>query len=529
MQLDPNSSCNSCQLGNTELQRVGQLESARINPRQHYYVKLVLGIAVFEAFRMPLQQLELAVFSWRNHWQPQTVRLRSLIYLTVACQTNFTLVHASDMTRREYTCLSLLDEMIGPEETVSLHGGVPNVPPTYIRILAELLTVPGFCPILMLGVHLRRHHRVSTCHWVSDVWSFKRLDAQVVCAVISAFIVQAQLITLAVQRLGTSFTPHSTHQLFSVFLWLPNLPGSAKFEMEWKESLEWEANIAEFVLFLHRETRAPAVPKGSTKISSERALRSGIPSEILTAVAERHEAQKGKNQNGNHISSPYQYYTPCLLRQPRNLSPLWFYRCEVGQLECYELTRGSRTALGRNGIRFQLCHKTCIPDAGSTTPMNGCFATTNQIFWKTGSIGKFRANATPGPFSTPSLEPLSSPIEEGYNDTFITDEMREVYMAFVERTRSEDSDEYLGNLSPGICLSADNTFKAGGKATVAYSSKARSKLVKSTLNFLNDGNEIVAWRFCQSASPAEMREVLEGFKKRCVELYIYFPLTQLGK
>ncbi|KAJ7242313.1 hypothetical protein C8J57DRAFT_1244185 [Mycena rebaudengoi] len=187
-------------------------------------------------------------------------------------------------------------------------------------------------------------------------------------------------------------------------------------------------------------------------------------------------------------------------------------------------------------------------------PMNGCFATTNQIFWKTGSIGKFRlrpsstpgglaenikqlhlleyhehslqyfqaytkANATPGPFSTPSLEPLSSPIEEGYNDTFITDEMmREVYMAFVERTRSEESDEYLRNLSPGICLSADNTFKAGGKATVADSSKARSKLVKSTLNFLNEGNEIVAWRFCQPASPAEMREVLEGFKKRCVEL-----------
>ncbi|KAJ7234581.1 hypothetical protein C8J57DRAFT_1249140 [Mycena rebaudengoi] len=68
-------------------------------------------------------------------------------------------------------------------------------------------------------------------------------------------------------------------------------------------------------------------------------------------------------------------------------------------------------------------------------------------------------------------------------------------------------------------LRADNTFKAAGKATVADSSKARSKLVKSTLNFLNEGNEIVAW----SASPAEMHEVLEGFKKRCVELNVDLP------
>ncbi|KAJ7244851.1 hypothetical protein C8J57DRAFT_1476622 [Mycena rebaudengoi] len=135
-----------------------------------------------------------------------------------------------------------------------------------------------------------------------------------------------------------------------------------------------------------------------------------------------------------------------------------------------------------------------------------------------------KANATPGPFSTPSSEPLSSPIEEGYNDTSITDDMiREVYMSFVERTHSEESDECLLNLSPRICLSADNTFKAAGKATVADSSKARSKLVKSTLSFLNEGNEIVAGRFCQSASPAEMREVLEGFKKRCVELNVDLP------
>lgn len=84
------------------------------------------------------------------------------------------------------------------------------------------------------------------------------------------------------------------------------------------------------------------------------------------------------------------------------------------------------------------------------------------------------------PFAKPSIEPFSPPTEAGYNDTSITDDMiRDVYMAFIERTRSEESDEYLRNLNPGtdlskfivqlltgICLSADNTFKVAKKETV---------------------------------------------------------------
>ncbi|KAJ7210593.1 hypothetical protein C8J57DRAFT_1257152 [Mycena rebaudengoi] len=317
--------------------------------------------------------------------------------------------------------------------------------------------------------------------------------------------------------------------------------------MEWKESLEWEANIAEFVLFLHRETRAPAVPQaqGSTKISSERVLRSGIPiygPRFLPPSLNDMRLRRGK------IKTETTYLLPINIIHPVYYDNLG--TCpHCGSTDVKRDSWNATSSREVHGLRWE------------ETALGSNYATRRvyqmQIFWKTGSIGKFRlrpsstpgglaenikqlhlleyhehslqyfqaytkANATPGPFSTPSLEPLSSPIEEGYNDTFITDEMmREVYMAFVERTRSEESDEYLRNLSPGICLSADNTFKAGGKATVADSSKARSKLVKSTLNFLNEGNEIVAWRFCQPASPAEMREVLEGFKKRCVELYIY--------
>ncbi|KAJ7261185.1 hypothetical protein C8J57DRAFT_1232739 [Mycena rebaudengoi] len=331
--------------------------------------------------------------------------------------------------------------------------------------------------------------------------------------------------------------------------------------MEWKESLEWEANIAEFVLFLHRETRAPAVPQGSTKISSERVLRSGIPiygPRFLPPSLNDMRLRRGK------IKTETTYLLPINIIHPvyyDNLGTCPHCGSTDVKRDSWNATssrevhglRWEETALGSNyatrhiledwehweiprGIPyfFSCCAVSrdlfdLIIELRSSSTPGGLAENIKQLHlleYHEHSLQYFqaytKANATPGPFSTPSLEPLSSPIEEGYNDTFITDEMmREVYMAFVERTRSEESDEYLRNLSPGICLSADNTFKAGGKATVADSSKARSKLVKSTLNFLNEGNEIVAWRFCQPASPAEMREVLEGFKKRCVELYIY--------
>ncbi|KAJ7094400.1 hypothetical protein C8R44DRAFT_835389 [Mycena epipterygia] len=43
------------------------------------------------------------------------------------------------------------------------------------------------------------------------------------------------------------------------------------------------------------------------------------------------------------------------------------------------------------------------------------------------------------------------------------------------------------------------------------------------LSVLNDKNEIVAWQFCQSASPAELFEILVGLAKRCGELGVPLP------
>ncbi|KAJ6533328.1 hypothetical protein DFH09DRAFT_1406865 [Mycena vulgaris] len=248
----------------------------------------------------------------------------------------------------------------------------------------------------------------------------------------------------------------------------------------------------------------------------------------------------------------------------------------TGSREVHGLRR-EETALG-----YQLRHEKCTADEGSSGTKNRCFVTTNPAFWEKWEHWKIprgipyffsrcavnrelfdliiefrpsttsgglaenikqlhlleyhqhsleylqayqKAYATPGslPFSTTTLATCSPPNAAGYSDTSITDDMiRDVYMAFVERTRSEESDEYLRNLR--ICLGADNTFKAAAKATVVDASKTRTKLMKGgILSVLNELNEIVAWRFCQSASPAEMFEILEGIRKRCEELGVDFP------
>jgi hypothetical protein len=87
-----------------------------------------------------------------------------------------------------------------------------------------------------------------------------------------------------------------------------------------------------------------------------------------------------------------------------------------------------------------------------------------------------------------------------------------------------------------ISLSLDNTFKSAGKAVVIDKDRNRVKLLKGgILSVINEKSEILAWvcrqnnflvhhysfqfywyqRFCQSASPAEIHELLEGIKRRC--------------
>ncbi|KAJ7150806.1 hypothetical protein C8R46DRAFT_1229740 [Mycena filopes] len=363
--------------------------------------------------------------------------------------------------------------------------------------------------------------------------------------------------------------------------------GNRATQTRYAPQLEWEANVAEYVMLLHRETRPARTTKTSNTIPKAQTLKAGLPiygprfippSFIDTRL--RGAKIKAETVYLRPINIIHPVYYPALAKCPQCGSEDvdWDSWNATGSREVHGVRR-EETALG-----YQLRHDKCFADEGDTGTRNRSFATTNMSFWRNWEhweiprgipfffsrsavtrelfdlIVELRLLGTSGglaenikqlhlleyhehyleylqaytkvyggagsPFLQSKVTPFSPPGEAGYNDVSITDDLiREVYMAFVERTRSGESDEYLRNLPPGICLGADNTFKAAGKATVVTASKARTKLMKGgILSVLNELNEIVAWRFCQSASPAELGELLMGLKRRCEELGIPFPV-----
>ncbi|KAK7055962.1 hypothetical protein R3P38DRAFT_3170627 [Favolaschia claudopus] len=123
------------------------------------------------------------------------------------------------------------------------------------------------------------------------------------------------------------------------------------------------------------------------------------------------------------------------------------------------------------------------------------------------------------------LEPFSAPDDRsGYNDKCISNDMiSDIFREFTKRTREVECSKYLRTLT-AICMNLDNTFKAAKKATVADSSKARTHLMNGgILSVLNERNEIIAWRFCQTAAAAEMVELLKGLKARFEMLGVPAP------
>jgi hypothetical protein len=91
-------------------------------------------------------------------------------------------------------------------------------------------------------------------------------------------------------------------------------------------------------------------------------------------------------------------------------------------------------------------------------------------------------------------------------------------------------------------LSLDNTFKILSKAVVVGKGGTHLKLMKGgVLDVMNEEGDVVAWvrvgkltsvtklnspdlqRFCQSASPVETQEVLDGINSRCAKLGVPAP------
>lgn len=114
------------------------------------------------------------------------------------------------------------------------------------------------------------------------------------------------------------------------------------------------------------------------------------------------------------------------------------------------------------------------------------------------------------------LQAFSEPDDPlGYGDKSISrDTITEVFIDFSTRTRQNESANYLKSLS-AICASLDNTFKAANKATLTNKDGQKMKEIKGgILTVLNEGNEIISWRFCQTRANAEITELLLGLKHR---------------
>ncbi|KAK6969492.1 hypothetical protein R3P38DRAFT_3500892 [Favolaschia claudopus] len=123
------------------------------------------------------------------------------------------------------------------------------------------------------------------------------------------------------------------------------------------------------------------------------------------------------------------------------------------------------------------------------------------------------------------LQEFSAPHDtSGYNDESITDDLiTDTFIEFTDRTRAAECSKYLRTLT-AICINLDNTFKVAKKATVVNSSNERSKLMKGgVLSVLNELNQIICWRFCQSESTREIVELLEGLKRRFALLGVDDP------
>ncbi|KAG1720843.1 hypothetical protein EDB19DRAFT_1835779 [Suillus lakei] len=112
------------------------------------------------------------------------------------------------------------------------------------------------------------------------------------------------------------------------------------------------------------------------------------------------------------------------------------------------------------------------------------------------------------------LQAFSEPDDAlGYGDKSVSrNTITEVFIEFSTDTRQIESANYLKSLS-AICASLDNTFKTTNKATLTNKDGQKMKEIKgSILTVLNEGNEIISWRFCQMRTNAEIAELLLGLK-----------------
>ncbi|KAG2085011.1 uncharacterized protein F5147DRAFT_782255 [Suillus discolor] len=187
-------------------------------------------------------------------------------------------------------------------------------------------------------------------------------------------------------------------------------------------------------------------------------------------------------------------------RIPRGL-PIFFYRCALTR-DLFDLLielRPSSTSAGLEERVRQLHlfeHKRRMLEYLEAVRARECQNDSKN------SLGNyFNSGVTSGT----CLQAFSAPDDAlGYSDKSVSrDTITEI-----------ESANYLKSLS-AICASLDNTFKAANKATLTNKDGQKTKEIKGgILTVLNEGNEIISWRFCQTRTNAEIAELLLGLKHR---------------
>ncbi|KAJ7601836.1 hypothetical protein DFH06DRAFT_1351920 [Mycena polygramma] len=351
--------------------------------------------------------------------------------------------------------------------------------------------------------------------------------------------------------------------------------GDGQHDPQVKRQLEWESNVVEYVNYLYAATRH----HGNSNAAGPKLLRKGIPifgpRFVPPTFLETQKRNPTKVQPSVHYLRPLNIVHPFYYNNIDHCP-----QCGSKDIKWDSWTgAGSREPCkGKYGIGGT--DTRARNQAGEKFGFS--FATTNTKFWTNwqhwaiprgipyffyrsamtrelfDSIVELRPSTTSGKLAenfkqlhlleykqrhleclrafetriVPQLGPDPSPLESfsapndqtGYNDKSITDDLiTDVFLDFSNRTRIEECGKYLCTLV-AICMNLDNTFKAAGKATVVDESKAHTKLMKGgILSILNERNEIISWRFCQSGSVNEIVELLEGLKARLDLLGVPHP------
>ncbi|KAG1777618.1 hypothetical protein EV702DRAFT_969371, partial [Suillus placidus] len=171
----------------------------------------------------------------------------------------------------------------------------------------------------------------------------------------------------------------------------------------------------------------------------------------------------------------------------------------------------------------------------SRTQLKGhCFTTTNLDFWHTWPHWSI-------PVGIPVFFQRCAVTHELF-DLLIELHLSSTAGGLTENIRHEQSSltqkfnwELTGRL--GISVSFDNTFRAGGKASVTSRDKQKVKVLKGgIISLMNENDEIIGWVsppilgspcnnqcFCHGQSNTEISELLDGLKTRCKELDVPLP------